>query len=216
MGAPVIDQMRIWLLRPGVEGFGELPSWFDESAFRSAAEQLGQRWRPIVGHNFRLEGSGLWDRNECHELLGAIHLWNQLVMLFENGLAAIVESDRSFEVARLQFEVSWLPVVEPSDNSGEKEASTNKRSNQNHSYQPEIYFNHDWNHSGNRFATEHEAEVFVAHLRATWIPQGFIKRDRVQIAKSPPNASLNWKTKQAEPLQIAPEPNMADAAVRAV
>jgi hypothetical protein len=68
------------------------------------------------------------------------------------------------------------------------------------SYQPEVYFGHDWHHSGNRFASEKEAETFVANLRATWNPQGFVKRDRIHVVKVPPNVSLDWKTKQAQPL----------------
>jgi hypothetical protein len=191
------DHINIWLLRPGVGGFGELPSWLDDTDARSAAEQLGERWRPIDGA-WRLEGSGLWDSDYCHELLGAVRLPNQLVMLFENNLVAIVESDRSFAVARIAFEVSWITSIKPPpDNSADyKSARTSRK--QHYSYQPEVYFNQDWHHSGNRFATEAEAEAFVANLRATWIPQGFIKRDRVQIVREVPNAFLNWKTKQAE------------------
>ena len=98
------DHMRIWLLRPGFElrPFGKLLSWLDETDERSAAEQLGERWRPIV-KAFRLEGSALYGDGQAHELLGAIHLPRELVMLFENDLVAIVQSDRSFEVSRIEL-----------------------------------------------------------------------------------------------------------------
>ena len=46
------------------------------------------------------------------ELLGAIWLRaaNELVMIFEDGLVAIVQSDRSFEVSRISFEVAWIEL----------------------------------------------------------------------------------------------------------
>jgi hypothetical protein len=69
------------------------------------------------------------------------------------------------------------------------------------SYRPDVYFNHDWNPAGgHRFATLAEAEAFVAHLRSSWIPQGFIKEDRVEVAHEAPNACLNCETRQAERL----------------
>ena len=32
------------------------------------------------------------------------------VMVFEDGFVAIVQSDRSFEVAQLDFEVAWIEL----------------------------------------------------------------------------------------------------------
>jgi hypothetical protein len=193
------DDMNIWFLRPGVRGFGELPSLLDDTDTRPGAEQFGARWQPIVEQTFRLEGSALHGGGVAHELLGAVRLPNEMVMLFENNLVAIVESDRSFKVSRIAFEVTWITSIgAPPDNPDEGRAWAHTSRQQPYSYQPEVYFNHDWHHSGNRFATEAEAEAFVANLRATWIPPGFIKCDRVQIVRELPNASLDWKTKQAE------------------
>ena len=50
------------------------------------------------------------------ELLGAIWLRaaNELVMVFEDGLVAIVQSDRSFEVSRISFEVAWIELPDNS------------------------------------------------------------------------------------------------------
>jgi len=113
------DHMRIWLLRPGftLGHFGNLPSYLDETDERSAAEQFGPRWRPIE-HAFRLEGSALCGDGHAYELLGAIHLRYEFVMLFENDLIAIVQSDRSFEVSRIERYVD----------SGERDApSTNRQ-----------------------------------------------------------------------------------------
>jgi hypothetical protein len=200
------DHMRIWLLRAGVRHFGDLPSYLSEDDARAGAQQFGARRQPIET-TWRLEGSGLWDGGYCHELLGAIHLPNELVMLFENDLIAIVQSNRSFAAARIPFEVSWIASIQPPDDSDECNASAHMSRKQRYSYQPEAYFNHDWHHSGNRFATEAEAEAFVANLRATWIPPGFIKRDCVRVVREPPNAFLDWKTKRAE--QLA-EPSEAD------
>ncbi len=98
--------MSIWLLRPGVRGFGELPKLLDETEPRPAAEQFGTHWQPIKAQ-WRLGGSALHGGGGTHELLGAIRLRNELVMIFENSLIAAVRSDRSLEVSRIAFEVSW-------------------------------------------------------------------------------------------------------------
>jgi len=105
--------MRIWLLRPGftIQQFGKLPAWLDETDERSAAEQLGALWRPIVGQVFRLDGSALYSDGHAYEVLGAIHLRNELVMLCENEMVVVVQSDaagpatedRSFEVSRIEL-----------------------------------------------------------------------------------------------------------------
>ena len=112
------DHMNIWLLRPGVKGFGDLPTLLDDTDKRGGAEQLGEHWRPIEENwGFRCYGrdsnSKLWNGNQSFELLGAIRLpaANELVMIFEDGLVAIVQSDRSVEVSRISFEVTWAPVV---------------------------------------------------------------------------------------------------------
>jgi hypothetical protein len=102
------DHMNIWLLRPGVGGFGNLPTLLDDTDKRGGAEQFGERWEPL-GDAWRLEGSALHGAGSAFELLGAIRLLaaNELVMVFEDGFVAIVQPDRSFEVA-------W---IELSDNS---------------------------------------------------------------------------------------------------
>jgi hypothetical protein len=106
------DHMEIWLLRPGftLEQFGKLPEWLDETDERPGAEQLGERWQPIEGL-WRLEGSALHGDGQAHELLGAIHLRCELMMLFEDNLVAFVQSDRSLAVARLDFEVDAPPAT---------------------------------------------------------------------------------------------------------
>ena len=99
------DHMRVWLLRPGVGDFGDLPSLLDETDPRPGAEQLGQRWQPIEGM-FRLEGSALHGDGQVHELLGAIRLRNELLMLFEDQFAAIVQSDRSITASALDRSIT--------------------------------------------------------------------------------------------------------------
>lgn len=111
----ILDHMRIWLLRPGVRDLGELPSWLDETDTRPGAEQFGERWQPI-DELWRLEGSALHGDGQAHELLGAVHLKSELVMLFEDQMAAIVQSDRSLKVSQVAFEVGWF---EPDDDAGE-------------------------------------------------------------------------------------------------
>ena len=104
------DHMNIWLLRPGVGGFGDLPTLLDDTDKRGGAEQFGERWQPI-DQPWRLEGSALRDGGHAFELLGAIWLRaaNELVMIFENDLVAIEKSDR-IEVSRIQFEVRWIEL----------------------------------------------------------------------------------------------------------
>ena len=98
------DRMNIWLLRPGVRSFGILPTLLDDTDTRLDAEQFGECWEPI-GDAWRLEGSALHGAGRAFELLGAIWLRaaNELVMVFEDGFVAIVQSDRSFEVARIEL-----------------------------------------------------------------------------------------------------------------
>jgi hypothetical protein len=122
------DHMNIWLLRPGVGGFGNLPTLLDDTDKRGGAEQFGERWRPIEGNwGFRYYGwdsdSKLWNGNQSFELLGAIHLRaaNELALIFEDGLVAIVQSDRSREVSRISFEVAG---VELPDNSSARVVAT--------------------------------------------------------------------------------------------
>ena len=43
------DHMNIWLLRPGVGGFGDLPTLLDDTDKRGGAEQFGERWRADRG-----------------------------------------------------------------------------------------------------------------------------------------------------------------------
>ena len=111
------DHMNIWLLCPGVGSFGNLPTLLDDTDKRGGAEQLGEHWRPIEENwGFRRYGqdsnSKLWNGNQSFELLGAIRLRaaNELVMVFEDGLVAIMQSDRTLEVSRIQFEVSWIEL----------------------------------------------------------------------------------------------------------
>ena len=54
-----------------------------------------------------LHGAG-----RAFELLGAIWLRaaNEFVMVFEDGFVAIVQSDRSFEVCWIYFEVAWIKL----------------------------------------------------------------------------------------------------------
>jgi hypothetical protein len=109
------DQMNIWLLRPGVRGFSDLPTLLDDTDKRGGAEQFGERWEPLGGF-WRLEGSALHGAGRAFELLGAIWLRaaNELVMVFEDGFVAIVQSDRSLEVSWIYFQVAWFELPDNS------------------------------------------------------------------------------------------------------
>ena len=78
------------------------------------------------------------------------------------------------------------------------------------SYHPELYFSRGWHPSNYRFARKDEADAFVAHLRAAWNPPDFIKRARIKTLKKPPNVSLDWETKRANPLAEPYETREAD------
>ena len=103
------DHMNIWLLRPGVGGLGDLPTLLDDTDKRGGAEQFGVE---PLGDAWRLEGSALPGAGRAFELLSAIWLRaaNELVMVFEDGLVAIMQSDCTLEVSRIQFEVRWIEL----------------------------------------------------------------------------------------------------------
>jgi hypothetical protein len=109
------DHMNIWLLRPDVKGFGDLPTLLDDTDKRGGAEQFGERWEPLEDA-WRLEGAALHGAGRAVDLLGGIRLRaaNELVMVFEDGLVAIVQSDRSLEVSRISFEVAWIELPDNS------------------------------------------------------------------------------------------------------
>ena len=111
------DHMNIWLLRPGVRGFGDLPTLLDDTDKRGGAEQFGERWRADRRDALAAtKGQHSTVTGRAFELLGAIRLRaaNELVMIFEDGLVAIVQSDRSFEVSRISFEVAWIELPDNS------------------------------------------------------------------------------------------------------
>jgi hypothetical protein len=137
------DHMKIWLLYPGftLEQFGELPEWLDETDERPAAEQLGERWRPIEGlwqrvllprrtrdadgKETKLMYPALRIGGEDHRLLGVIHLRHDLLALFENSLVAIVKSEPSsgaspfmngvFDVGRVELRGVEAPAAEAAE-----------------------------------------------------------------------------------------------------
>ena len=222
------DHMNIWLLRPGVRGFSNLPTLLDDTDKRGGAEQFGEHWRPIEGNwGFRCYGrdsnSKLWNGNQSFELLGAIRLPNELVMIFEDGFVAIVQSDRTFEVARIAFEVSWISPVAARNSDLRGSASIEppddprqpRRSKAKFSYKPEVFFAKDWHGSGSRFAFWEDAKAFVKNLKETWIPPGFIKDTRVRRVEEPPNVFLDQNTKQAVPFTERDEADTLDSDGRA-
>ena len=92
-----------------------MPTLLDDTDKRGGAKQFGERWEPL-GDAWRLEGSALHGAGRAFELLGAIWLRaaNELVMVFEDGFVAIVQSDRSFEVSWIYFEVAGIELPENS------------------------------------------------------------------------------------------------------
>ena len=47
-------------------------------------------------------------------------------MIFEDGLVAIVQSDRSFEVSRISFEVAWIELPKEENSKGRRQAPYGK------------------------------------------------------------------------------------------
>jgi hypothetical protein len=104
------DHTRVWLLRPGftLEQFGQLPDWLDETSDRPGAEQLGMRWQPVEGswgfrrYNGADSDAKLWNGERGFELLGAVHLRNELLMVFEDDVVAIVASSPAYDQPAMQ------------------------------------------------------------------------------------------------------------------
>ena len=87
------------------------------AAAPSNSANTGSRSKGIGGQVYGRDSHfKLWNGSQSFELLGAIWLRaaNELVMIFEDGFVAIVQSDRSFEVSRIFFEVAWIKLPDNS------------------------------------------------------------------------------------------------------
>ena len=67
-----------------------------------------------------------------------------------------------------------------------------------YSFEPQVFFNHQWHGSGNRLAHLDDARAFVDHLAVVWDPPGFIKSTLVRRVRQPANACWDLESKEAE------------------
>jgi hypothetical protein len=68
-------------------------------------------------------------------------------------------------------------------------------------------FPSDWLPNSFRFGTEEEAKHFVGHLKATWIPAGFVRATQAIRSKDPVNARWDVRKQQAVLLPVS-SPNL--------
>jgi hypothetical protein len=67
-----------------------------------------------------------------------------------------------------------------------------------YSFEPQVFFNHEWHGSGNRFARWDDARAFVDRIAVVWDPPGFIKGTLVRRVRQPANACWDPESKEAE------------------
>lgn len=87
--------------------FGLIPSFLDEDDERKAVEQLdgnyrhGGGWRPMP--NFKLLGGYVlqYPGDPPLKPLGFMKLRDEMVFVYQHGIVAVVQKDRSFEVSRM-------------------------------------------------------------------------------------------------------------------
>jgi hypothetical protein len=97
------------ILRPGVtEGHvGMIPCWLDEADPRPAAEQLDARyghgggWRPFKGFRLLDDDSLRYPGDPPLRPIAELRLREELVLIYPHAWVAIIQSDRTFEVCRM-------------------------------------------------------------------------------------------------------------------
>jgi hypothetical protein len=102
--------MTRWtMLHPNMtpEHLGFLPAMLSEANPASAREQLdsGYRqhggWTPFKGFHLAADNSLLYPGDPPQKPIAATTLRDELILLYESDWVAIIQPDRSFEVARM-------------------------------------------------------------------------------------------------------------------
>lgn len=97
------------LLHPNatLDDVGFIPHWLDVDDARPARDQLdsnyqhGGGWRPFKGFVMAKDGSIKYPGDDPLAPLACIHLRDELIIIYECGFVAIRQTDRSYEIARM-------------------------------------------------------------------------------------------------------------------
>lgn len=101
--------MMVWLLkgeRVKPEHLGFIPTFFDESDSRKAADQVNERyiggWRPLQGA-FKLQPDGTltYPGDPPLRPIAECQFRDELLLFYPHDWLAIVQADGSYEVSRL-------------------------------------------------------------------------------------------------------------------
>jgi hypothetical protein len=101
--------VNVKLLHPRAtsEHIGMIPYWLDENNPLPAAEQLdanyghGGGWRPFKGFTLRKDYSIDYPGDPPLRPIAEMHLRDELILMYEQGWVAVIQPDRSFEIARM-------------------------------------------------------------------------------------------------------------------
>jgi hypothetical protein len=100
----------VWeLLHPEmtIGHLGFLLDWLDTDDPRSASDQIdahyqhGGGWFPFKGHRLADDNSLQYPEDPPLQPLAQAQLRDELVVLYQHSWVAIIQKDRSFEVARI-------------------------------------------------------------------------------------------------------------------
>lgn len=85
---------------------GDIPLWLNETDPRSAKEQLnagyrhGGGWNPMRG--LTMKGTTLWYPGDPpFKAIARMNLREEMILVYEHSIFAIVQRDGSFEAARM-------------------------------------------------------------------------------------------------------------------
>ena len=101
--------LTITLLEPGVtlQTLGALPDMLDANDPAPAREQLGRRYQ----HGFRGRSGWYLDADDVlhfpgdrpYRPIAELRMRDERILVFECSFVAVIQSDRSFEVARIDY-----------------------------------------------------------------------------------------------------------------
>lgn len=86
---------------------GDIPLWLSEGNLQSAAQQLdaayghGGGWSPFSGFTLGADNTLTYPGDPPLTPIAAMSVREELVLVYPHSLVAIIQPDRSFEVARM-------------------------------------------------------------------------------------------------------------------
>lgn len=102
-------QIVVEFLHPLAQPYhiGDIPYWLDPDDPASARDQLdrnyghGGGWDPFQGFTLERDNSISYPGDPSHEPIAQIQFRDELVCIYEYSWVAIIQSDRSFEICRM-------------------------------------------------------------------------------------------------------------------